>query len=92
MVLIFILLGVLFQFICLFLFYFIYFFRLCAFVGILVGVPGFLGGVLGFLGVVRVLGGVPGFWVFGDFPGCSGVPVFVEVLHAFSFFTLLDAG
>ena len=66
------------------------------------GVPGFLGGVLGFLGVFlvfcvvfRVLGGVPGFLGVPGFSGmfrCSRVPVFVEVLHAFSFFTLLDAG
>ena len=49
-----------------------------------------------FLGVFRVFwgcsgffGGVPGFWVFRDVPGCSGVPVFrvpvfLEVLHAIS--------
>ena len=66
-----------FNFILLFLLYlFIYFFRFCAFLGILGGVPGFLGGVPGFLG------GVPGFW--GSVPGflggcsgtfrCSGVP------------------
>ena len=37
------------------------------------GVPGFLGGVPGFLG------SVPDFSVV---PECSGVPVFLEVLHA----------
>ena len=77
MVLIFILLRVLFHFFIFILF--IYFFRFCAFLGILGGVPGFLGGVPGFLG------GVPGFrWCSGflGVPGCSGVPVFLEVLHA----------
>ena len=39
----------------------------------------FSGGVPGFLGGVRVLGGVPGFL---GVPGCSGVSVFLEVLHA----------
>ena len=36
---------------------------------------GFLGGV------AVVLSGVPGFW--GIVPGCSGVPVFLEVLDSF---------
>ena len=65
--------------------------------GFLGGVPGFLGvfrvfwgvflvflgGVPGFLGVFRVFWRVvPGFrWCSGFF-GCSGVPVFLEVLHA----------
>ena len=94
MVLIFILLGVLFHFFIFILF--IYFFTFCAFLGILGGVPGFLGvfrvfwgrcsgfseGVFRvFWGVFRVLGGVPGFW---GVPGRSGVPVFLEVLHAFT--------
>ena len=45
-------------------------------------VPGFLESVPGFLGVFRVLGGLPDFL---GVPGCSGVPVFLEVLHAVSF-------
>ena len=44
--------------------------------GFLGGVPGFLGSVPGFLGVFRVLRGVPGFL---GVPGCSSVPVFLEV-------------
>ena len=61
------------------------------------GVPGFLGGVPGFIGVFLdflgcswfswecsgFLGGVPGFRVFRNVHWCSGVPVFLEVLHAF---------
>ena len=43
------------------------------------GVPGFLGVFRVFWGVFRVLGGVPGFL---GVPGCSGVPVLLEVLHA----------
>ena len=86
MVLIFILLRVLFHFFIFIFILFIYFFRFCAFLGILGGVPGFFlggGGVfLVFWRVFRVLGGVPGFWVFRDVPGCSGVSVFLEVLHA----------
>ena len=57
--------------------------------GFLGGVPGFLGGVPGFWECSGFLGGVPGFlggvpglrWCSGFF-GCSGVPVFPEVLHA----------
>ena len=82
MVLIFILIRVLFHFLILILILFIYFFRFCAFLGILEGAPGFLGGGPGFLGVFRVFWGV--FLVFGGCSGmfqCSGVPVFLEVLH-----------
>ena len=63
--------------------------------GFLEGVPEFLGGCSwfswgcsGFWGAVPGFwGAVPGFWVFRDVPGCSGVPcsgvlVFLEVLHA----------
>ena len=51
------------------------------------GVPGFLGGVSGFLGVFWVFwGGVPGFLAgvpgFLGVPGCSGVLVFLGVLHS----------
>ena len=55
--------------------------------GFLEGVPDFWEGVPGFLGCSGIFGGVPGFWVLPDVPGCSvfrfsGVPVFLEVLHA----------
>ena len=52
------------------------------------GVPGFWGGVSGFLGVFWVFwgGGVPGFLAgvpgFLGVPGCSGVLVFLGVLHS----------
>ena len=66
------------SFIFLFLFHLFIFFRFCAFLGILggvpgflEGVPGFLGGVPGFLGLFRGLGGVP---CFLGVLGCSGVP------------------
>ena len=84
MVLIFILLRVLFHFFIFILF--IYFFRFCAFLGILGGVPGFLGVFLVFWGCLGFSeGGVADFrWCSGMFRRCSGVPVFLKVLHAFA--------
>ena len=55
---------------------------------VFLGSSGFLGGCSWFSWVCYgFFGGVPGFWVFRDVPGCSGVPVFrvpvfLEVLHA----------
>ena len=55
------------------------------------GVPGFVWGVPGFLGVFRVLGGCSWFFgcseMFRDVPvfRCSGVPVFLKVLHAVNY-------
>ena len=85
MALIFILLRVLFHFLFLFyLFTFLDFALFLVFWGVFQafwkmflvfwgGVSGFLESAPGFGGMFRVLGGVP---------GCSGVPVFLEVLHA----------
>ena len=79
MVLIFILLRVLFHFFIFILF--IYLFIFCAFLGILGGVPGFLGVFRVFWGrcsgfsgggVLSFLEGVPGFRWSSGFLGCSG--------------------
>ena len=78
MVLIFILLRVLFHFLFLFyLFTFLDFALFLVFWGVF---QAFWKMFLVFWGVFRVFWGV--FRVLGGVPGCSGVPVFLEVLHA----------